>query len=241
MIILIPAILNIVGACLAAKGNVVQNRKKSGRLLDGLDAIQPALKTLERANEVSIAHEETLKQLKAVVERARELLQRQYTRGYMSQLMNQTAVTGEFADVVQGLHMHVQALNLSVDVLARVSAETRDADARDDVADMQKELARMTEDNPAELREQLEGVEAGQEARACEMLDDIKAHHAGLRRGIAADMERLFVKVLNRRGGDGHSPAQAASLYLTSTWRRICGVAAVATTTTCWVSVDLAR
>ena len=87
----------------------------------------------------------------------------------MSQLMNQAAVTKQFGAITEGLQLHMQALNLSVDVLARLSAEARDADARDDVAEMQRDMERMmanNADNHAELRDQLEAVEAGQREEA---------------------------------------------------------------------------
>ena len=50
----------------------------------------------KKVSEVPIAHNETLTLLNDVVERASALVQRQCTRNYLSQLINQAAVTKEF-------------------------------------------------------------------------------------------------------------------------------------------------
>lgn len=71
-------IIQLVGGVLTAKNNVVQNRRKSKRLLECLEAILPPLRTIEKAESKNpMAHRETLEKLNKVVEDAKELLEKQ--------------------------------------------------------------------------------------------------------------------------------------------------------------------
>jgi len=47
MDVLVYGICELLATCLKVKANVVQNRKKSMRLLDSLQAIEPPLRTLK--------------------------------------------------------------------------------------------------------------------------------------------------------------------------------------------------
>ena len=62
----VSAIIHLVGGVLAAKNNVVQNRRKSKRLVECLEAILPPLRPIEGSSEskIPVAHRETLEKLK---------------------------------------------------------------------------------------------------------------------------------------------------------------------------------
>jgi hypothetical protein len=143
----ISAILSIVDACLQARDDVVQNRQKSERLMDALEAVKPSLRALVKANPEPIAHEETLIKLKATVEDARALLKRQRKRNRFSHIMNREFVRQEFAGITLALDGNMAALNLSnvsMGLLGEESAETGDDDASDIVAEMQGCLKELT-------------------------------------------------------------------------------------------------
>jgi len=175
-----------------------------------MEAIAPPLRTLEKTEKAAavrgVTHEATLRTLKVVVERAQALLQKQCKRCYVSQLLSHAAVT-------EGLHVHMQALNLSV-VAQDVGGDEGRRRAGGRRGDAEGAGA-VDAEEPAELHVQLEGVEAGQEELARKLLEDVAREHAGLRTGIAADMVRNDQKrrsrndILKRRGGS--AAAHAAS------------------------------
>ena len=146
-------IIHLVGGVLTAKNNVVQNRRKSKRLIECLEAILPPLRTIEKLQEpkIPIAHRETLEKLKKVVEDAKVLLEKQCKKSYMSQLVSSSSVKEQFNDITQRLQTHMQALNLSVATLQRVDANTMEADDAADLQEMQEELLKMMKNNQASV------------------------------------------------------------------------------------------
>ena len=150
--VLVDAILRLVDGALRAQNNVVQNRRKSRRLADCLEAILPPLRTIEASEEskIPVAHRETLEKLQNVVEDAKVLLEKQCKKSYMSQLVSSSSVKEQFNDITQRLQAHMQALNLSVAALQRVDANTRDADDAADLQEMQEELLKMMQSNQDE-------------------------------------------------------------------------------------------
>jgi hypothetical protein len=129
----ISAILGIVDACrLTRKDDVVQNRKKSELLLDAPEAVERALKE----NQVPTAYNETLSKLKATVEDAHALLQKQCKRNRVYHFLHRGAVRQDFEGINSALQLHMTDLNISVVVLSEVSAEMGDANAQDDAAEM---------------------------------------------------------------------------------------------------------
>ena len=139
----ISAILGIVDACLQAKDDVVQNRKKSERLMDAVAAVKPSLCMLEnrlKENQAPIAHEEPLSKLKTTVEAALALLQGQKKRNYLWHVMHRAGIRQEFEGIHRALQMHIASVNLSMGVHGGVLAEERDANARVNAAEIQASL-----------------------------------------------------------------------------------------------------
>jgi Arc/MetJ family transcription regulator len=106
----ISAILTVVDDCRLAKKDVVQNREKSARLMEWIEAVEASLRRLVKENEkeneaAPIAHEETLRTLKATVEAARALLQRQSKRNYVGHLLTRGAVHQELDGITLALRV----------------------------------------------------------------------------------------------------------------------------------------
>ena len=183
----VVAIIHLVGGVLAAKNNVVQNRKKSKRLIECLEAILPPLRTIEASSEskIPVAHRETLEKLKKVVEDAKVLLEKQRKKSYMSQYLSSSSVKEQFNDITQRLQTHMQALNLSVATLQRVDANTMEADDAADLQEMQEELLKMMKNNQDEVRAQFEKLDAGQQDRAQKMLAELTKGQDVLWRSIS--------------------------------------------------------
>jgi hypothetical protein len=192
---LLLATLKIIAWCSDAKDNVKQNRKKSGRLLEALEAIDPPLRTLAKAIDRVIAHEDTLRKLRAVVERAQALLTRQHKKSYLSQFTGHASVEKEFADITGGLQTHKSALNLSVAVLDRITADVRETDAKEDVTDLQ-EMIRSLRGGQDDLREQLAAVEEGQVERARELIEALGDGNAKMRAAHKEDIQRLMSELV---------------------------------------------
>jgi Leucine-rich repeat (LRR) protein len=187
---LLLATLKIVAVCGHAKDNVKQNRKKSERLLEALEAIDPPLRVLAKAHDSVIAHEATLRKLCAVVERAQALLTRQHKKSYLNQITGHASVEREFADITDGLQTHMAALNLSVAVLDRMTADVREMDAKEDVAELQ-DMLRSMRGGQDDLREQLEAVEEGQVERARELIAALGDGNAKMNKNIQRIMNEL--------------------------------------------------
>ena len=135
MLLVVPIIIQLVSGVLNTRNNVVQNRRKSERLIECLEAILPPLRTIEDAESKNpMAHRETLEKLKKVVEDAKELLEKQGKNRPLSKYLSSSSVKEQFNDITQRLQTHMQALNLSVAVL---DANTMEAD---DAADRQELL-----------------------------------------------------------------------------------------------------
>ena len=175
MLPLVVAIIHLVGGVLAAKNNVVQNRKKSKRLIECLEAILPPLRTIEASEEskIPVAHRETLEKLKKVVEDAKVLLEKQRKKSYMSRYISSSSVKEQFNDITQRLQAHMQALNLSVATLQRVDANTMEADDAADLQEMQEELLKVMQSNQDEVRAQFADLDAAQQDRARKMLAEL--------------------------------------------------------------------
>ena len=140
--VLVDAIFRLVDGALRAQNNVVQNRRKSRRLADCLEAILPPLRTIEASeSKIPVAHRETLEKLQNVVEDAKVLLEKQCKKSYMSQLVSSSSVKEQFNDITQRLQAHMQALNLSVAALHRVDANTRDAEDAADVQELEEKFS----------------------------------------------------------------------------------------------------
>ena len=171
---LVLVIIQLVGGVLTAKNNVVQNRRKSKRLLECLEAILPPLRTIEKAESKNpMAHRETLEKLNKVVEDAKELLEKQGKKRSLSKYLSSSSVKEQFNDITQRLQVHMQALNLSVAALQRVDANTMQADDAADLEEMQEELLEMMKNNQDEVRAQLKELDAGQQDRAHKMLAEL--------------------------------------------------------------------
>ena len=115
----VDAILGVVKKCSAAKERVKQNKRKSARLVDSIEAIQPILITIDKQEVAgTMAHRETLEKLKKVVEDAHALLQKQFSRSsFLMQMCISTSVAEQFEDIDSRLANQVRILTLSVGVL----------------------------------------------------------------------------------------------------------------------------
>ena len=115
----VDAILGVVKKCSAAKDRVKQNKRKSARLVDSIEAIQPILITIDKQEVAgTMAHRETLEKLKKVVEDAHALLQKQFSRSnFLIQMCISTSVAEQFEDIDSRLANQVRILTLSVGVL----------------------------------------------------------------------------------------------------------------------------
>jgi hypothetical protein len=116
---LADAIIVVVRSCVKTKDRIVQNRRKSRRLLEHLEAIAPPLRAIENV-EFEVAHDETLRKLKDVVELAKALLQKQCNKNYLSQVIASKSIANDFNDINQRIQACMQALHLSVAVLDSV-------------------------------------------------------------------------------------------------------------------------
>ena len=101
------AIIQLVRVVLTAKNNVVQNRRKSKRLIECLEAILPPLRTIEAAESKNpMAHRETLEKLKKV-EDAKELLEKQGKKQRsLLKYYSSSSVKEQFNDITQRLQAH---------------------------------------------------------------------------------------------------------------------------------------
>ena len=161
---IVHVVITLIGSALQAGANVVQNKRKSKRLRDCLEAIVPPLQTIEASeSKIPVAHKATLEKLKEVVSDAKALLEKQCKKKYVSQYLPSWSVKQHFADIIEGIQKHMQALNVSVVTLHRVDSNARDADDAADVEEMQAEIRKMMQDNQDELRLQLAELDAGQE------------------------------------------------------------------------------
>lgn len=188
------AVIALIGTALQAGANVVQNRRKSKRLRDCLEAIVPPLRTIEASeSKIPVAHKETLEKLKEVVNDAKALLEKQCKKkSYVSQYMTSSSVKQHFADIIERIQTHMQALNLSVATLHRVDSNARDADDAADVEEMQAEIRKMLQGNQDELRSQLAELDAEQQGRAQEMLEKLTEGQQQLRREISDDLKKII-------------------------------------------------
>lgn len=188
------AVIALIGTAIQAGANVVQNRRKSKRLRDCLEAIVPPLRTIEASeSKIPVAHKETLEKLKEVVNDAKALLEKQCKKkSYVSQYMTSSSVKQHFADIIERIQTHMQALNLSVATLHRVDSNARDADDAADVEEMQAEIRKMLQGNQDELRSQLAELDAEQQGRAQEMLEKLTEGQQQLRREISDDLKKII-------------------------------------------------
>ena len=117
-------VLNVVAECLHMRERVIQNRRKSARLLNVLEAIQAPLRTIEAAEEGSkVVHESTLARIQSAVNEAKTLLERQtVVSSYGSKLFASRSVERQFEDVRRNILAHTQALTLSVTVMGRMAS-----------------------------------------------------------------------------------------------------------------------
>ena len=115
-------VLKVVAECLQMRTRVVQNRRKSSRLLNVLEAIQAPLRTIEAAEEGSqVVHDVTLARIQSAVNEAKTLLEGQTVMSsYVSKLFASRSVERQFEDVRRSILAHTQALTLSVVVMGRV-------------------------------------------------------------------------------------------------------------------------
>ena len=117
-------VLRVVAECLQMRERVVQNRRKSARLLNVLEAIQAPLRTIEAAEEGSkVVHEGTLARIQSAVTEAKTLLEGQtVVSSYVSKLFASRSVERQFEDVRRNILAHTQALTLSVTVMGRMAS-----------------------------------------------------------------------------------------------------------------------
>ena len=123
---MIQAILTLVVISLQLEQQVRQNKRKSQRLLECLKSIEHPLRAIDQAQKerIEVSHLPTLVKLLDVVEKARALLQRQTdTTPYVLKVLKSSKVRDEFVALQQDLQLHMEALNLSVGVLARINQE----------------------------------------------------------------------------------------------------------------------
>ena len=123
---MIQAILTLVVISLQLEQQVRQNKRKSQRLLECLKSIEHPLRAIDQAQKerIEVSHLPTLVKLLDVVEKARALLQRQTdTTPYVLKVLKSSKVRDEFVALQQDLQLHMEALNLSVSVLARINQE----------------------------------------------------------------------------------------------------------------------
>ena len=129
---LISAILTEVDACRLAKVHVARNRGKSERLLESLEAVEASLRlTLEKETQVPVAHTDTLVKIKATVEEAHVLLQRQSKTLYfkkVSHFMNRVVVHQEFDGITSALQMHMSGMGYWASVPAPAAWNKGSAD-----------------------------------------------------------------------------------------------------------------
>ena len=170
----------------------MQNRTKSKRLIECLEAILPPLRTIEAAES---AHLETLEKLKNVVEDAKVLLEKQGKKRSLSKYLSSSSVKEQFNDITQRLQAHMQALNLSVAALQRVDANTMEADDAADRQEIQAELLEMMKNNQDELRGQFADLDAGQQEKAQKMLAELTKGQDELWR----DISKMTREVINNQ------------------------------------------
>ena len=174
----------------------MQNRTKSKRLIECLEAILPPLRTIEAAESKNpMAHRETLEKLKKVVEDAKELLEKQGKKRSLSKFLSSSSVKEQFNDITQRLQAHMQALNLSVAALQRVDANTMEADDAADRQEIQAELLEMMKNNQDELRGQFADLDAGQQEKAQKMLAELTKGQDELWR----DISKMTREVINNQ------------------------------------------
>ena len=215
---IVHAVIALIGSALQAGANVVQNKRKSKRLRDCLEAIVPPLQTIEASeSKIPVAHKATLEKLKDIVNDAKALLEKQCKRKYVSQYLTSSSVKQHFADIIEGIQTHMQALNLSVATLHRVDSNARDADDAADVEEMQAEIRKLMQGNQDELRSQLAELDAGQQGRAQEMLQKLTEGQQQLRREIADDLKKIISDIAPARHADsGALPTVDMALDLKS-------------------------
>jgi len=200
---IVHAVIALIGSALQAGANVVQNKRKSKRLRDCLEAIVPPLQTIEASeSKIPVAHKATLEKLKDIVNDAKALLEKQCKKKYVSQYLTSSSVKQQFADIIEGIQTHMQALNLSVATLHRVDSNARDADDAADVEEMQAEIRKMMQGNQDELRSQLAELDAGQQGRAQEMLEKLTEGQQQLRREISDDLKKIISDIAPARHAD---------------------------------------
>ena len=211
---LADAIIIVVRSCVKTKDRIVQNRRKSRRLLEHLEAIAPPLRAIENV-EFEVAHDETLRKLKDVVELAKALLQKQCNKNYLSQVIASKSIANDFNDINQRIQACMQALHLSVAVLDSVERKRiGDADASEDLEEMQQEVRKMMQNNQDDLRKQIAEMDAGQQGTAREMLTRITETHQTLRRDISDDIKNLIADIAPARAVDSSLPHVDMSIDL---------------------------
>ena len=109
----VDAILGVVKKCMDAKERVKQNKKKCAHLLENLQALGPTLFDIEKS-EGALAHQETLENIKVVVNEAETLLKQQFTRSYVTQFCLSSSVAEQFTDINQRLRDQRENLTASL-------------------------------------------------------------------------------------------------------------------------------
>ena len=119
----IHAIVGIAFAAIKLRDNLRHNTRKSNSLIKCLEAVKAPLESIDHAerDRIQVSHEETLRLLKDVIDRAHELLQKQtQPQSSVLKTFRSTKVRDQFHEIQIDLQAHLQTLNLSVGVLSGV-------------------------------------------------------------------------------------------------------------------------
>ena len=119
MEISIIAIVATLRSAIELRKNCGHNRKKSESLIKCLEAVIAPLDAIVDANHdrVQVAHEVTFRKLQDVIDRAKELLEKQTkSQGTVMKALNSSRVRDEFHEIQIALEIHMGALNVSLGV-----------------------------------------------------------------------------------------------------------------------------
>ena len=122
----IHAILGIAFAAIKLRDNLRHNTRKSNSLIKCLQAVKAPLESIDHAerDRIQVSHDETLRLLKDVIDRAHELLQKQTKhQNPVVKTFQSTKVRDQFHEIQIDLQAHLQTLNLSVGVLSGVQLQ----------------------------------------------------------------------------------------------------------------------
>ena len=120
----IDYIILSIHKCIQLHNQVKQNKSKCEQLIRCLKAIEGPLNTINNAeyDQINISHKNTFEELNNVVINAKALLLRQTSKTYyIVKALTSMKVRDEFHAIQIDLQLHMEALNLSINVLSSIN------------------------------------------------------------------------------------------------------------------------